>query len=196
METKENNNPNMHEENDNENEALREPPEEPDETDAAAVVSEAEDEASTETKSTRRSTQATRPIERLEPNMSGKSYMQQTKNGELESETDTQYRHNLFQQAKPNASQNKEYSPSDAMLMARLINDLNSKATREGASFAQQYLLNKGLKVFGQKGREASKKEVDQLHRRSCFTPILIAEMTPTERRKAQQALMFLLGEK
>jgi hypothetical protein len=29
------------------------------------------------------------------------------------------------------------------MLMARLIYDLNNKVVREGASFAQQYLLNK-----------------------------------------------------
>ena len=79
--------------------------------------------------------------------------------------------------------------------MARLIYDLNTRVVREGASFAQQYLLNKGLKIFGQKGRDASKKEMDQLHRTSCFTPKSIAKMTQIERRKAQQALMFL-GEK
>jgi hypothetical protein len=81
--------------------------------------------------------------------------------------------------------------------MARLIYDLNTRIVREGASFAQQYLLNKGLKIFRQKGQDASKKEMDQLHRRSCFTPKSIAEMTQMERRKAQQqqALMFL-GEK
>jgi hypothetical protein len=79
--------------------------------------------------------------------------------------------------------------------MARLIYDLNTKIFREGASFAQQYLLNKGLNIFGQKGWDASKKEMDQLHRQWCFTPILIAAMTQIERRKAQQALLFL-GEK
>jgi hypothetical protein len=76
--------------------------------------------------------------------------------------------------------------------MARLIYDLNTRVVREGASFAQHYLLNKGLKIFGQKGRDVSKKEMDQLHRRSCFTPKSIAERTQIERRKAQQALMFL----
>jgi hypothetical protein len=49
----------------------------------------------------------------------------------------------------PNES--KEYNPSDAMLMARLINGLNVKTIEKGASFAQQYLLNKGIKVFGQR---------------------------------------------
>jgi hypothetical protein len=67
------------------------------------------------------------------------------------------------------------------MLMAKLIYDLNTIVVRDGASFAQQYLLNKGLKIFGQKGRDASKKEMDQLHRRSCFTPKSIAEMTQIE---------------
>jgi hypothetical protein len=58
------------------------------------------------------------------------------------------------------------------------------------------YLLNKGIKIFGQnKGRDASKKEMDQLHRLSCFTPISIAKVTQIEWRKVQQALM-VLGEK
>jgi hypothetical protein len=57
------------------------------------------------------------------------------------------------------------------------------------------YSLSKGLKIFEQKGRDASKKEMDQLHRQSCFTPISLDGMTQIERRKAQQVLMFL-GEK
>jgi hypothetical protein len=47
-------------------------------------------------------------------------------------------------QNEPDKGQSKQYSPSDAMLMARLMYDLNTRAVREGASFAQQYLLNKG----------------------------------------------------
>ena len=161
-----------------------------DQADNTAVVSDA-------TESTRRSTRETKPIERLEPKMSGKSYAQQEKKVTFDGDADMQleYCHNLVIQSEPNEDQMKEYSPSEAMLMARLMNDINSRVVREGASFAQQYLLNKGLKIFGQKGRDASKKEMDQLHRRSCFTPRSIAEMTQTERRKAQQALMFL-GEK
>jgi hypothetical protein len=76
--------------------------------------------------------------------------------------------------------------------MGRLIDDLNSKITVEGASFAQQYLLNKGIKVFGERAHGGSSKEVNQLHRRNCFSPISITEMTQSERRKAQQALMFI----
>jgi hypothetical protein len=52
--------------------------------------------------------------------------------------------------------------------------------------------LQKGLNVFGNKGHEASKKEIDQFHRRTCFAPLKVKEMKPSERKKAQMALMFL----
>jgi hypothetical protein len=175
-------NPNMHEQHDNANKEQLEHPVEQQEVPA---------------ESTRRSTRETRPIERLEPKMSGKPYMQEQKkvNFECDAEQELEYHHNLITQNEPDEGLSKEYSPSDAMLMARLIYDLNTRVVREGALFAQQYLLNKGLKIFGQKERDASKKEMDQLHRRSCFTPKSIANMTQLELRKAQQALMFL-GEK
>jgi hypothetical protein len=47
------------------------------------------------------------------------------------------------------------------MLMARLINGLNNKITTQGESFAQIYLVKKGLKVFGKKGWNAAVKEMD-----------------------------------
>jgi hypothetical protein len=102
-------------------------------------------------------------------------------NFECGAEQELEYHHNLITQNKPVEGQSKEYSPSDAMLMARLKYHLYTRVVREGASFTQQYLLNKGLKIFGQKGRDASKKVMDQLHRRSCFTPKSIAEMTQIE---------------
>ena len=46
--------------------------------------------------------------------------------------------------------------------------------------------------MFGEHGHEAATKEMDQLHRRNCFTPISVKDMTSTERRKAMGALMFL----
>ena len=128
------------------------------------MVSDTEDDKSQASESTRRSTRETRPIERLEPSMSGKSYTQTQKKVIFgDEDVRLEYCHNLVMQTQPNENQNKEYTPADAMLMARLINDINSRVDREGVSFAQQYLLNKGLKVFGQKGRDASKKEMDQL---------------------------------
>jgi hypothetical protein len=60
------------------------------------------------------------------------------------------------------------------------------------ASFAQQYILQKGLKVFGRNGHKASMKEIDQLHKRTCFAPLKVKEMKLFKRKKAQIALMFL----
>jgi hypothetical protein len=48
------------------------------------------------------------------------------------------------------------------------------------------------MKKFGDKGAQAATKELDQLHQRNCFTPIDVSTMTPSEKKKAQQALMFL----
>ena len=70
--------------------------------------------------------------------------------------------------------------------------DINMKASSQGASFVQQCILQKGLKKFGQEGRKAAVKEADQLHKRNCFTPISVGELTPEEKKKAQEALMFL----
>jgi hypothetical protein len=80
--------------------------------------------------------------------------MQEQKKVIFESDVNLQleYHHNQITQNEPDEGQSKEYSPSNAMLMARLIYDLNPRIVRERTSFAQQYLLNKGLKIFGQKG--------------------------------------------
>jgi len=49
-----------------------------------------------------------------------------------------------------------------------------------------QFMLHRGLKKFGSRGmNDAASKELKQLHDRKCFTPRNIAEITPSERRKA-----------
>jgi hypothetical protein len=87
-----------------------------------------------------------------------------------------EYCHNLFTQGAVEDS--KGYEPMEAMLMARLMNDLNRKITEHGASFVQQYLVDKGLKVFGKRGYDASMKEMNQLSRRNCFTPESVCNLS------------------
>ena len=106
---------------------------------------------------------------------------------------DTESCHNL----KPADERNEdvcdeEYKTELAMVIARFMVEINSKATVKGASYAQQYILQKGLKVFGGRGTKAATKEVDQLHQRTCFTPMHIGALAPSERKKAMEALMFL----
>jgi hypothetical protein len=63
---------------------------------------------------------------------------------------------------------------------------------RGAAHFAQQYILQKGLKKFGQKGSDAATKELKQLHDRVCFEPISVADMSQSEIQKSMEALMLL----
>jgi hypothetical protein len=138
----------------------------------------------------------------LEPNMSGKSYLQKdnkTKKKVMFAEDklkQLEFCHNLVLQVKPEKEQIIEYGSSQAMLFARLIQDITMNIQQHGASFAQQYMLQKGLKVFGIQGHEASKKEIDQLHKRTCFAPLKVKNMKPSERKKAQMALMFLMEKR
>jgi hypothetical protein len=67
---------------------------------------------------------------------------------------------------------------------------------KHGASFAHQYMLQKGLKVFGNKGHKALMKEIDQLHKMTCFAPLKVKEMKHSKRKKAQMALMFLIEKR
>jgi len=69
---------------------------------------------------------------------------------------------------------------------------INAKVMVQGASYGQQYILQKGLKKFKERGSEAAIKELDQLHKQNCFTPVDVSSLTAAEKRKAQEALMFL----
>ena len=127
--------------------------------------------------------------------MKGKSYLQverTTRETYKEDVMELEYCHNLIAQVHPNPIDDIEYATSHVMLIACVMNEISSKVTRQGASFAQQHLLCKGLKVFGKKGHEALAKEINQLYQRNCFYPILVASMTTGERKKAMTALMFL----
>jgi hypothetical protein len=55
--------------------------------------------------------------------------------------------------------------------------------------FAQTFSLNRGIKVFGDKGKDAAFKEVKQLHDRVVvFKPIRLINMNPEERKRAMEA--------
>ena len=100
--------------------------------------------------------------------------------------------HNLIATAHPNPKEDTEYASDHAMLIRCMITELNMKINMFGANCAQQYLLLKGLKKYGKQGKQATTEELYQLHRRNCFTPIKIADLMKTERKKAMQVLMFL----
>ena len=85
-----------------------------------------------------------------------------------------------------------EYDPIIAGVAAQYIHGVNEVALMNGHQFGQQYIVQKGLMKFGKKGRHASLKELCQLNDRVCFEPISVNSMSPNEKTKAQEALMFL----
>ena len=142
------------------------------ESDAGVVESgpsnlDAEQEEELMISEPRRSTRRSSPVTRLEPSMKGKSYLQESTQERGSNGSDIreiEYCHNLIAQVHPNPNEDVEYKNTHAMLIARCMDDINNRVTTRGASFAQQFLLHKGLKVFGEHGHEAATKEMDQLH--------------------------------
>jgi hypothetical protein len=166
-----------------------------------AVISEPESDS--QTSEVRRSTRLSQPVKRLEPSMRGKLYVQNHKKKRRvlfaeDKLRQLEYCHNLVAQVKPDEEMNIEYGSNKAMLIARFIQDITLNVNEHGASFAQQYMLQEGLKVFGNKGHKALMKEIDQLHKRTqlhkrrSFAPLKVKKLKHSERKKAQMALMFL----
>ena len=62
----------------------------------------------------------------------------------------------------------------------------------QAVSFIETFSLKTGVKKFGSKGTAAAMKEMGQLHNRGSFKPIRWSEMSPGERKKAMESLIFL----
>jgi len=88
------------------------------------------------------------------------------------------------------------YSEDCAFLIAKFMLQINEKITTTGICFGQQFILHRGLKKFGIRGNDAASKELKQLLDRKCFTLRNISEITPSERRKARDALILLTEKK
>ena len=93
-----------------------------------------------------------------------------------------------------------EYSPDKADIIARIMVQIHEGVTEKGFGFiqehanrtangdaivksafeqyAQQYVYEKGIKLFGERGEQAATKEWDQLHQRKCFVPVDISSLT------------------
>ncbi|CAJ1944904.1 unnamed protein product [Cylindrotheca closterium] len=107
----------------------------------------------------------------------------------------TERTHNLmFQQS--GTEKKPTYNVDELLVISGVMQQIRDKVyTRDGVSFIQQYYLNKGLKIFKERGKEAALKKLDQLIKQSCWTPISIGESAESEKRKADGAMM-LLAEK
>ena len=88
------------------------------------------------------------------------------------------------------------YETESAVHMAQYIAKANSNATETDPNYvpamAQQFLLPKAVKKWGNRAKAAAHKEMDQLHNRGAFEPILPSQCSPSELKKAQNALTFV----
>ena len=60
----------------------------------------------------------------------------------------------------------------------------------------QQFILPKAIKEFGQDGIAAAKSELKQMHDRTCFRAMAVAELTRQEKERAMDGLMFVQQKK
>ena len=160
---------------------------EPEAADAAATVDEPEE--AVQEPPVRRSAREGQPRDFIAPYISHHATM--SKHFLYGAPRMMEAQHNLYMQTL--SDENRiEYGTDEALIAARLMTEIQARASMVGYSFAQQYMLKKGLQVFGDNGENAAKKELDQLHRRTCFSPLAISKLTHDEKAKAQAALMFL----
>jgi len=125
----------------------------------------------------RRSTRKKKQPDRIQPTMTGKTYAQ----------------------AVTQSLEAEEYNDTKAFVMAKTIqrfNEIQNTSIATGKSFLETFSLQKGLKKFGEKGKQAAIKEMKQLHDRVCFEPIRLEELSPLERKRSLESLIFLVEKK
>jgi hypothetical protein len=90
----------------------------------------------------------------------------------------------------------EEYTTENARVIVKLISlmslGLIETTVKQGQHFVQTYSLSKGLKTFGEKGRQAAYNEMKQLHQRMVFEPINYDDLTSLEKSRAMESLIFL----
>ena len=88
----------------------------------------------------------------------------------------------------------EECTTDNAKVIAMTMYYINEMSiNKEVFHFVQSYSLSKGLKKFGQKGRDVVYKEMKQLNEIFAFEPIRVEDLTELERRRAMESLIFLV---
>ena len=162
------------------------------------------DDATEQTDETSRTQRTRQAVERLTYDRLGETHTQKDGNRKISFANERiEMCHNIMTDDN-DKYEHIEYNTDKAEIMARIMVQINEAITDQGlefvqrhateytTQFAQQYIYEKGLKKFGERGKQAAIEEWDQLHRRKCFVLIEIASMTQKEKERAQQALVLL----
>ena len=73
------------------------------------------------------------------------------------------------------------------------MNDSNLDEQMLGVILVQQYNLKKGIELFGNRAKEATTNELQQIHNFGTYIPVMSKELTREEKIKALYALMFIV---
>ena len=98
-----------------------------------------------------------------------------------------------LQQTKDNIVE--EYPVRAAQVVVNFVQMYQQERHKESNNLVT-YSLTKGLRKFEGRGFESAFGEMEQLHNRHCFTPIDVRSMSPNERKKAMESLIFLVEKK
>jgi hypothetical protein len=162
-------NSNQHHKDEGQGDHEAEEEEEQSDDDANAVI--LEQETNSQGSELRSSARESQPVLRLKPKMSRKLYVQNNKKTikkvvfAEDKLKQLEYCHNLVvSQVKPTEEQTIEYGSNQAMLIVRFIQDITRNVNEHGASFAQQYILQKGRrqKEEGTNGADVSHRQERQ----------------------------------
>ena len=109
------------------------------------------------------------------------------------------YQMHLQTQAHPQDS-TCEYAKEEARVIAKIMEHLETKVNnmekKTHTQLAQTYSLRTALKKFKDKGKEATMGEMKQLDDRNVYYPIKVDELTPKERKRAMESLLFVVEKR
>ena len=134
-----------------------------------------------------------RAPERIQPTFKGKSYVQKSMYKGWKKEAHREYCH-LHTQLHTRDT----YTVDQAICLTNIIARMNQiwASPTEAKQFVQTFSLKSGLKKFGDKGDASAFKEVKQLHDRAAFVPLDVNSLTPQERKKAMEAVIFMVEKR
>ena len=106
-------------------------------------------------------------------------------------------------------SENKKYSDSNVPFSGTShVNVHNDEAPLHsmddedymlyilGVVMVQHFILNKGLKEFGDRAKEATMKEITQIHDIDMYRPLDASTLTWEQRKRALSYLLFLVEKR
>ena len=83
-----------------------------------------------------------------------------------------------------------------AVVLCQIRDRFQARSLQYGNQYVTTYSLQRGVKEFGEQGKQAALKEMKQLHDRECFKPIHKSELSDIEKKRAMESLLFLVEKR